>query len=128
DRDFYEETIARIMLFRTLEKQYGAGKNSLGQLRSAVVPYSIAIIHRYANSVKSNMVFDLAKIWKQEQFEESFLEMSYTLMDLMNNLIKKYALSDDLGEYSKKQELWDTISKSTEIKQFVESDLFVLPI
>lgn len=128
DRDFYEETIARIMLFRTLEKQYGAGKNSLGQLRSAVVPYSIAIIHRYANSVKSNMVFDLAKIWKQEQFEESFLEMSYSLMDLMNNLIKKYALSDDLGEYSKKQELWDTISKSTEIKQFVESDIFTLPI
>jgi len=43
---------------------------------------------------------------------------------LMNNLIKKYALSDDLGEYSKKEELWDDISKSNEIKQFIESDLF----
>ncbi|WP_104381351.1 AIPR family protein [Sphingobacterium sp. HMA12] len=124
DRDFFEETIARIMLFRTLEKQYGAGKNSLGQLRSAVVPYSIAIIYKYAGAIKTNMVFDLAKIWKQEQFDESFLEMSYSLMDLMNNLIKKYALSDDLGEYSKKEELWDAISKSSEIKQFIESDLF----
>src|SRR5690606_3319012 len=56
------------------------------------------------------------------------LEMSYNLMDLMNNLIKKYALSDDLGEYSKKQELWDAISKSTEIKQFVDSELFTVPI
>lgn len=124
DRDFFEETIARIMLFRTLEKQYGAGKNSLGQLRSAVVPYSIAIIYKYAGTIKPNMVFDLAKIWKQEQFDESFSEMSYSLMDLMNNLIKKYALSDDLGEYSKKEELWDAISKSSEIKQFIESDLF----
>src|SRR5690606_35839855 len=88
DRDFFEETTARIMLFRTLEKQYGAGKNSLGQLRSAVVPYSIAVIYKYAGTVRSSMIFDLAKIWKQEQFDEAFLAMSYSLMDLMNNLIK----------------------------------------
>ena len=46
----------------------------------------------------------------------------------MINLIKKYAPKNNLGEYSKKQELWDMISKSTEIKQFVESDIFTLPI
>lgn len=128
DRDFFEETIARIMLFRALEKQYGAGKNSLGQLRSAVVPYSIAVIYKYSGAVKSNMRFDLSKIWKQEQFDESFLEMTYNLMNLMNDLIKKYAFSDDLGEYSKKQELWDAISRSVEIKQFIESDQFIVSI
>ena len=124
DRDFFEETIAKIMLFRALEKQYGAGKNSLGQLRSAVVPYAIAIIYKYSNSIKAGSTFDLGKVWKQEVFDESFLNMTYSLMDLMNNLIKKYALSDDLGEYSKKAELWEAISNSSEIKQFIAEDIF----
>ena len=35
NRLFYEELIAKIILFRSLENIYGQGKNSKGQLRSA---------------------------------------------------------------------------------------------
>ena len=42
-------------------------------------------------------------------------------MTLMNELIKKYAKSDDLGEYSKKEELWKAISESEEIAEFIGS-------
>ena len=43
-------------------------------------------------------------------------------MILVNDLIKKYANSDDLGEYSKKKEMWDDIYKSHEMKDFLNSD------
>jgi hypothetical protein len=42
-------------------------------------------------------------------------------MTLINRLIKKYAKSDDLGEYSKKKELWDDILISDEIQQFLSN-------
>jgi hypothetical protein len=41
------------------------------------------------------------------------------LMYLMNDLIKKYAASDDLGEYSKRKDLWDNISESSELRTFM---------
>lgn len=44
------------------------------------------------------------------------------LMILVNELIKKYAKSDDLGEYSKKKEMWDDIYNSYEIKDFLNSE------
>lgn len=40
-------------------------------------------------------------------------------MVLMNNLIKKYSLSDDLNEYSKKVEVWNSIKDCGEIKSFM---------
>ena len=42
-------------------------------------------------------------------------------MTLINRLIKKYAKSDDLGEYSKKKELWDDILISNEIQEFLSN-------
>src|SRR5690606_25014878 len=120
DRDFFEETVAKIILFRTLEKQYGAGKNSLGQIRSAVVPYSLAALYKITNQ-RGRLPFDLARVWKQEGVDDAFKQMTLNLMKLMNDLIKKYAKSDDLGEYSKKQELWDDISNSKEFHSFFEN-------
>jgi len=40
-------------------------------------------------------------------------------MILMNKLIKNYSKSDDLGEYSKKPELWEDIESSIELKDFM---------
>lgn len=45
----------------------------------------------------------MSRIWKNEGLEYDLSKYLYDLMVLMNNLIKKYSLSDDLGEYSKKK-------------------------
>ncbi len=118
DRKFYEELIAKVILFRTMEKIYGQGKNAIGQLRSAVVPYSLSIIYKGSNENG----FDLDAIWKQETLSEAFKEYLKELLFLINELIKKYSMSDDYGEYSKKEELWTSIKCSSEIKNFIESD------
>lgn len=125
DRSFYENLIAKIILFRSLEKIYGFGARAIGQIRSAVVPYSISILHKYLNGAKNGYEFDLFKIWKSEGLEDDLQEFFKSLMTQMNELIKKYSASDDYGEYSKKEELWLKISECSEIKKFVASKNFL---
>ncbi|WP_084625895.1 AIPR family protein [Flavobacterium soli] len=122
NRNFFETLIAKIILFRELEKIYGQGKNSMGQIRSAVIPYSISILYKYFDGGKGDKVFDLYKIWNSEGLGTDLTQYMTNLMRLTNELIKKYSQSDDLGEYSKKKELWDDISLSKEILGFLGTD------
>lgn len=123
DRNFYELLISRIILFKSLEEIHGARNNAIGQLRSAVVPYTMSILFSKTEGDKKNInTFDLAKLWAKEGLEDDLKIYLKELMILVNDLIKKYAKSDDLGEYSKKKEMWDDISNSHEIKEFLNTD------
>jgi AIPR protein len=123
DRNFYELLISRIILFKSLEEIHGARNNAIGQLRSAVVPYTMSILFSKTEGDKRNPnTFDLAKLWAKEGLEDDLKVYLKELMILVNDLIKKYAKSDDLGEYSKKKEMWDDIYNSNEIKDFLNTD------
>jgi len=121
DRDFYEELIAKILLFRQMEKIYGQGKNAIGQIRSAAIPYAISCLYELSAGQDNGKRFDLARIWRNEGIEDDLQVYLRSLLQLMNDLIKKYSLSDDLGEYSKKPELWNAIRNSQELNGFIES-------
>lgn len=122
DRNFYELLISKIILFKSLENIHGTRNNAIGQLRSAVVPYAISILYAHTEGNKKNdKTFDLSKLWNKEGVEDDLEVYLKSLMILINDLIKKYAKSDDLGEYSKKKELWDDISTSKEITEFIQS-------
>jgi hypothetical protein len=123
DRNFYELLISRIILFKSLEEIHGSRNNAIGQLRSAVVPYTMSILYTKTEGDKKNQyTFDLAKLWNSEGVEDDLKIYLKELMILVNELIKKYAKSDDLGEYSKKKELWDDISSSNELKIFLNNE------
>ncbi|MBW4362313.1 AIPR family protein [Flavobacterium taihuense] len=122
NRIFYEELISKIIIFKKLEALYGQGKNSMGQLRSAVVPYSISVLYNFTDGNKKEMPFDLLKIWMNEDFEDDLNAFFKALLLLMNDLIKKYSKSEDFGEYSKKIELWHAIINSDEVQKFMTSD------
>jgi len=119
NRLFYEELIAKIILFTELEKLYGQGKNSIGQIRAAAVPYAISVIYKHTDGSKTSNNFDLIKIWMSEGLDADLHHLFDELLRLINDLIKKYSKSDDLGEYSKKEELWTDISHSSEISSFI---------
>ena len=119
NRHFYEELIAKIILFRQLEKIYGAGKNSMGQLRSAVVPYTLSILYSITDGDKNAKSFNLLKIWLNEGLEDDLEQYLTNLLELMNELIKVYSESDDYGEYSKKADLWKKILNSKEIESWI---------
>lgn len=123
NRGFYEELISKIILFTQLEKTYGQGKHSMGQIRSAVVPYAISIIYIYTDGAKEGKQFDLSKIWKKEKLEDDLITFFTELMELMNVLIKKYSESDDYGEYAKNKKLWENITVSKEIEKFMTSKI-----
>lgn len=93
----------------------------MGQIRAAVIPYSISILYKYFDGSKGDKIFDLYKIWSTEGLGNDLSHYMTNLMMLTNELIKKYSKSDDLGEYSKKKELWDDISNSKEIIDFMNS-------
>lgn len=119
DRSFYEELVARIIIFRTMEKIYGQGKGAIGQLRSAAVPYAMSAIFNW--NISNNNRFSLQRVWREEQIGEQQKEYFKSLLQLINDLIKRYSLSDDFGEYSKKQELWESIKSSQELKDFMSN-------
>lgn len=119
DKEFFENLISKIILFRELEKIYGQGKKSIGQLRSATVPYAISIIYVFCDGSGTDKIFNLEKIWRKEGLDAFLVEYFKRLLILINDLIRKYSKSDDLGEYSKKPELWNSIKQCTEIHQFM---------
>nr|WP_240923628.1 AIPR family protein [Psychromonas sp. SA13A] len=114
DREFYEELIAKIIMFRRLEKIYGQGPYAIGQIRAATVPYAIATL--YSQFSENN--FDFSSIWNLQALPDDLDSFFGTLLNLINDLIKKYSKSDDLGEYSKKLELWESVVNSKEIGEF----------
>ena len=121
NRSFYENLISRIILFRNLEKIYGSGKDKIGNLRAAVIPYSTSIVYNYTDGSPDGKLFDMEKIWIKEGLEEVLSNFFFELMKLMNDLIKKYSTSDDPSENSKTKELWERISGSSEILNFMGS-------
>lgn len=117
DRHFYENAIARITLFRGLEKLYANAK--IGHLRSAVIPYSLSILYNYiGEGANKDRYFNFEKIWIDENIGEDLSGFLLELMILMNDLIKKYA-HDDPNENSKTKELWEKISICEEIIKFI---------
>ena len=122
NREFYEELIAKAILFRELEILHGARSAAIGQLRSAVVPYSLSILFEmFGGTDKRTANFNLEKIWVKQKIDDALLIFMKELMILLYTLIKKYASSDDLGENTKKEVLWLDISKSLEIKNFTST-------
>ena len=93
----------------------------MGQLRSAVVPYTLSVLFMITDADKKEPSFDLLKIWLNEELESDLEAYLTQLLKLVNELIKKYSESDDYGEYSKKEELWKRISLSKEIKEFTST-------
>jgi len=123
DRGFYEELIAKTILFRGLETIHGTRRNAIGQLRSAVVPYSISVLYyMFGGSEKRTAKFDLESLWRTQEINESLQVFFHSLMVKMYDLIEKYKSSTDISENTKKKELWEAIKKSKELKEFINSN------
>jgi hypothetical protein len=107
DNIYYEDIIAKTILFRTAEKLYGIKPNAIGDLRFITVPYSISYL---VNSLKNPI--DLYKIWKEQEISE---EMGFFLRELMikvEEFIKNNAPGSLYGEWAKKEECWNALKQS----------------
>ncbi|MEI6754525.1 MAG: AIPR family protein [Paludibacter sp.] len=105
---YFEDTVAKIILFKTAEKLYGVKPNNIGEMRNAVVPYAIALLGHL-----TSYQLDLYKIWKSQRLSDSLQSVLYELMKQINTFILENSPSSHYIEWAKKEDCWYTIKQKT---------------
>lgn len=105
---YFEDTVAKIILFKTAEKLYGVKPNNIGEMRNAVVPYAIALLGHL-----TNYQLDLYKIWKSQRLSDSLQSVLYELMKQINKFILENSPSSHYIEWAKKEDCWNTIKQKS---------------
>lgn len=105
---YFEDTVAKIILFKTAEKLYGVKPNNIGEMRNAVVPYAIALLGHL-----TNYQLDLYKIWKSQRLSDSLQSVLYELMKQINKFILENSPSSHYIEWAKKEDCWITIKQKS---------------
>jgi hypothetical protein len=101
DTAYFEDIVAKAILFTAAERIYGVKPNSIGDLRYITVPYSIAWL-----SYKCDNRIDLYKIWQAQGINTSLEGNIRNLMIVIEKNIKENAPGDLYGEWAKKEDCW----------------------
>ncbi|RBL94208.1 abortive phage resistance protein [Chitinophaga flava] len=108
DNVYFEDIVAKSLLFKAAEKRYGIKPNSIGDMRYITVPYSIAWL---SYQVKNKI--DLYKIWKNQSISEALSDTLYEIMIRIEQYIKGNAPGSLYGEWAKKEECWLAVREQT---------------
>jgi hypothetical protein len=98
---YFEDTIAKAILYRSAEKAYGIKPNAIGDMRYITVPYAITLL----NLLTKNQL-DLYKIWKAQEVSDSIKSLLYVMMSSIEPFIKSTAPGGLYGEWAKKEDCW----------------------
>lgn len=103
---FFEDAIAKAILFRTTDKRYGTkvSGNNIGEMKQVVVPYTISLL----NKITENKI-DLYKIWKSQQISQNLSDFIYDLMKQVNQFILERSPVSHYIEWAKKEECWEMV-------------------
>jgi len=106
---YFEDTVAKCILFKTAEKRYGTKANdyNIGELRQVVVPYTLSLI----NIITDNKL-DLYKIWKNQQVSQQLSDFIYDLMKQVNQFILDESPVTHYIEWAKKESCWEAIKNN----------------
>ena len=101
DNIWFEDAIAKAILFSTSEKVYGVKPNAIGDMRYITVPYAIAWL-----GFKLDYKLDLYKIWKQQSLSDALKNKLHEIMSKIEDYLKSKAPGSLYGEWAKKEECW----------------------
>ncbi|RYE36358.1 MAG: hypothetical protein EOP48_29655 [Sphingobacteriales bacterium] len=107
DNIYFEDLVAKALLFKGAEKAYGVKPNAIGDMRYVTVPYTIS----YLNYSLKNPL-DLYGIWKEQAISVELEEALRDLMIKVEHFIKSSAPGSLYGEWAKKDECWQALKKS----------------
>lgn len=108
DSIYFEDTIAKAIIFRSAEKIYGIKPNAIGDMRFLTVPYTISYLG-YITDYK----LDLYKIWKNQSISNQLSNFLYQLMVYVEKFIKSNAPGSLYGEWAKKEECWIALKEQS---------------
>jgi len=115
DNIWFEDSIAKAILFSTAEKVYGVKPNAIGDMRYITVPYSIAWL-----GFKLDYKLDLYKIWKKQCLSNALKSKLHEIMTKIEEFIKYKAPGSLYGEWAKKEECWGAV-KNEEFNIILDS-------
>ncbi len=98
---YFEDTIAKAILYRAAEKAYGIKPNAIGDMRYITVPFAVTLL----NCLTKNQL-DLYKIWKAQDVSETLKSLFHEMMSAIEPFIKDTAPGGLYGEWAKKEECW----------------------
>ncbi len=101
---YFEDQIAKAILFKSAEKLYGVKPYSIGDMRYITVPYSISLL-TYLTKGK----IDLYKIWRNQGLSDEMKSLLYDIMQTVEDFIKDSAPGGLYGEWAKKEECWQNV-------------------
>lgn len=104
DSIYFEDIIAKAIVFKSAEKLYGVKPNSIGDMRYITVPYTISYF-----GFRTNYKLDLYKIWRNQSLSEPLKGLFYELMRQVESFIKEKAPGALYGEWAKKEECWNEL-------------------
>lgn len=105
---FFEDALAKAILFRTAEEVYGRQPKAIGDLRYVTVPYTLAWLSR---TLAGRL--DLLKIWKRQRVSDALRILLYELMMAVESAIKASATGALYGEWAKKEDCWKQVRTKT---------------
>lgn len=118
DNLYFEDVVAKTILFRTFENVYGVKPNAIGDMRYITVPYALSLFG-YITDYK----LDLYKIWLNQSVSSELQETMRNLMRLVEHFIKDSAPGDLYGEWAKKTECWIAIKEAFKSGAYKEMDI-----
>ena len=104
DNIWFEDFVAKAILFKTSEKIYGVKPNAIGDMRYITVPYSLAWL-----ALKLDYKLDLYKIWKDQEISNRLKTKLEQIMMKIEDFIKLHAPGSLYGEWAKKEECWNQL-------------------
>lgn len=106
DNIYFEDVVAKAIIFKTAEKVYGVKPNSIGDMRYLTVPYTIAYIGH-----QLDWKLDFYKIWKEQKLTDEFQKILYDLLVFVENYIRESAPGSLYSEWTKKAECWNGLKQ-----------------
>ncbi len=103
---YFEDAIAKAILFKAAEKVYGVKPNAIGDMRYVTVPYTLGLLMHITRKQ-----IDFWKIWRNQEISKELKELLYEMMTSVEKLIKSTAPGGLYGEWAKKEECWLKIKK-----------------
>ena len=103
DVAYFEDVVAKAILFKTADKRYGTkvSGNQIGELKQVVVPYTLSLLNLITEGK-----LDLYKIWKNQHISNVLSDFIYELMKQVNKFIIDKSPVSHYIEWAKKEECW----------------------
>lgn len=107
---YFEDTIAKAILFKTADFRYGTKKNDycIGEMKQVVVPYTIALLNQLTKGK-----LNLYKIWQNQAVSSELSDVLYDLMKQVNQFILEESPVSHYIEWAKKEECWAKVKEHT---------------